>query len=74
MFPDHFLQWKAIKWLKKNGYQYCDLGRAEHSKIFKEGFSGNLSTWHTYDFDFDPLFKKITLFGDNFRRKILRKY
>lgn len=72
--PDHYLQWKALEWLKKNGYKYCDLGGVEHSKIFKEGFSGKLSTWHKYDFEFDPILKKITFLGYKFKKKIMKKY
>ncbi|MCK4365205.1 MAG: GNAT family N-acetyltransferase [Thermoplasmatales archaeon] len=72
--PDHFLQWEVIKWLKNNNYNYCDLGGLHHSKIFKEGFSSNISTWHSYDFQFDPIAAELLELMFKIQKKIIKKY
>ncbi len=73
-YPNHFIQWKAIEWLKNNDFKYYDFGGAEDSKIFKQGFSGDLSKWYSYDLDFDPFLKKFTWFANKFKEKIIGKF
>jgi len=72
--PDHFLQWEVIKWLKNNKFRVCDFGGLEHSKIFKEGFSREVSTWHSYDFKFDPMISNSLELFHKIKFNILRRY
>ncbi len=77
MGSSYVLQWKALQWLKENGFQYYDLGGAnpdanESVYHFKEGLAGKnpenanaLGVWET---SASPLSPAVVRLGEAIRK------